>query len=285
MHALLKEQRVWGPLATTSVKKESKTELSNKSTSIKKEDLAEQEEKAHSLILLSLSNEVLYEVADQETACGLWLKLEKLYMTKSICNKLLLKRRLFGLHMKESTPLKEHLDEFNSILMELRDIDVKIEDEDSAMILLASLPPSYESFVNSLSVGKDFITLEEVKSSLHLRDLRHKASASIEEPNGIGLVVTNLSKNSKKKKDKGKKKSKGNHINPKDICNYCKEPGHWKNDYPKKKIQKPIVATVQDSTTSSENELVLSIVDNHQQSADKWVLDSGCSYHMCPNRS
>nr|KYP50610.1 Retrovirus-related Pol polyprotein from transposon TNT 1-94 [Cajanus cajan] len=160
MRALLKEQRVWGPLATTSVKKERKTELSDKSTSIKKEDHAEQEEKAHSLILLSLSDEVLYEVADQETACGLWLKLEKLYMTK--------------------------------------DIDVKIEDEDSAMILLASLPPSYVSFVNSLSVGKDFITLEEVKASLHLRDLRHKASASTEEPNGIGLV-TNPSKNSKKK--------------------------------------------------------------------------------------
>nr|KYP35896.1 Retrovirus-related Pol polyprotein from transposon TNT 1-94 [Cajanus cajan] len=187
MRALLKEQRVWGPLATTSIKKESKTE-SSKSTSIKKEDLAEQEEKTHSLILLSLSDEVLYEVADQETACGLWLKLEKLYMTK--------------------------------------DIDVKIEDEDSAMILLALLPPSYESFVNSLSVGKDFITLEEVKASLHLRDLRHKASASTEEPNGIGLVVTNPSKNNKKKKDKGKKNSKGNHINPKDICNYCKELDH-----------------------------------------------------------
>nr|KYP40582.1 Retrovirus-related Pol polyprotein from transposon TNT 1-94 [Cajanus cajan] len=133
MRALLKEQRVWGPLAMTSVKKDSKTESSNKSTSIKKEDLAEQEDKTHSLILLSLSDELFYEVADQETACGLWLKLEKLYMTK--------------------------------------DIDLKIEDEDSAMIFLALLPPSYESFVNSLSVGKDFIALEEVKASLHLRVL------------------------------------------------------------------------------------------------------------------
>ena len=84
MRALLKEQRVWAP-------------LSGQPTNLNKEDLAEQEEKAHSLILLSLSDEVLYEVVEEQTAAGLWLKLEKLYMTKSICNKLLLKRHLFGL--------------------------------------------------------------------------------------------------------------------------------------------------------------------------------------------
>ena len=73
--------------------------------------------------------------------------------------------------MKEGRPLKEHLDELNSILMELREIDVKMEDEDLAMILLASLPPSYENFVSSLSVGKDSIILEEVKSSFYSREL------------------------------------------------------------------------------------------------------------------
>ena len=87
------------------------------------------------------------EVAEEQTVVGLWLKLEKLYMMKYICNKFLLKKRLFGLRMKEGASLKEHLDELNSILMELRDIDVKMEDEDVAMILLASLPPSFENFV------------------------------------------------------------------------------------------------------------------------------------------
>ena len=38
-------------------------------------------------------------------------------------------------------PLKEHLDELNSILGELHDIDVKMEDEDLTMILLVSLIP------------------------------------------------------------------------------------------------------------------------------------------------
>ena len=88
-------------------------------------------EKVHSLILLSLFDEVHYEVSEELADVGLWLKLEKLIMTKSICNKLLLKRCLFSLQMREGTPLKEHLD----------DIDVKIEEEDLEMILLAFLPP------------------------------------------------------------------------------------------------------------------------------------------------
>jgi len=43
--------------------------------------------------------------------------------------------------MREGTPLKEHLDALNSILMNLCDIDVKIEDENLRIILLASMAP------------------------------------------------------------------------------------------------------------------------------------------------
>ena len=48
----------------------------------------ELEMKAHSAIQLCLADEVLREVADEDTAVGLWLKLESLYMTKALTNKL-----------------------------------------------------------------------------------------------------------------------------------------------------------------------------------------------------
>ena len=120
---------------------------------------------------MSLSDEVLYEVSEENTIFALWLKLEKLFMKKPICNKLLLKWGLFGLWMREGTSLKEHIDELKYIMMELHNIDVKIEYEDRAMILLAFLLTSYGNFVSSLSVGKDSIKLEEFKSSLYSREL------------------------------------------------------------------------------------------------------------------
>ncbi|GJR12409.1 retrovirus-related pol polyprotein from transposon TNT 1-94 [Tanacetum coccineum] len=83
VRALLKQQGIWAPLAGP------------KPADIIDAKFNSLDEKAHSTILLSLSDEVLYEVADEETAAGVWKKLEKLYMTKSLTNKLLLKQRLF----------------------------------------------------------------------------------------------------------------------------------------------------------------------------------------------
>lgn len=76
-------------------------------------------------------------------------------------------------------------------MLELRNIDVKIEDEDAALILLVSLPLSYDNFVQSFIVGKDSNTLEEVRSSLHTRELGLKAadSSSTDNP-GAGLIAS-----------------------------------------------------------------------------------------------
>ena len=63
----------------------------------------------------------------------------------------------------------------NSNLLDLRNLDVKIDYEDVALIILVSLPSSYENFVESFVVGKDSLTLEEVKATLHTRKFRQKA--------------------------------------------------------------------------------------------------------------
>ncbi|KAJ4711603.1 Retrovirus-related Pol polyprotein from transposon TNT 1-94 [Melia azedarach] len=165
MRALLKQQGLWAPLA-------------RKPADPITAEMAVLEEKAHSTIMLCLADNIITEVAEEETAQGLWVKLEGLYMTKSLTNKLLLKQRLFSLRMQEGMPLRDHLDQLNTILLELRNIDVKVEDEDAALILLVSLPLSYENFVQSFIVGKDTVSLEEVRSSLHTRELRHKATGT-----------------------------------------------------------------------------------------------------------
>lgn len=107
------------------------------------------EEKPHSTIMLCLADDVVIEVADEETTTSLWLKLESLYMIKSLTKKLFLKKRLYHLHMQEGTSLRDHLDQLNKILLDLRNIEIKVDDEDATLILLTSLPLSYETFVYS----------------------------------------------------------------------------------------------------------------------------------------
>ncbi|KAL0787017.1 hypothetical protein Bca101_003263 [Brassica carinata] len=181
-------------------------------------------------------SEIIIEVSDEKMAASLWQKLESLYMTKSLMNKLLLKQRLFALRMQEGIELRDHLDKLNSILLELRNIDVKVEDEDAALILLVSLPNSFENSVQSFIVGKDTVKLEEVRSALHSRELRHKASSSETDNQASRLFVSGVKGHGKRRTSKDRN-SFPRGPKPYDICNYCKEKGHWKSDCPKMKQQ------------------------------------------------
>lgn len=66
----------------------------------------------------------------------------------------------------------------------------KVEDEDAALILLVSLPSSYDNFVQSFIVGKDTVSLEEVRPSLHSKELRHKAAGTGTDSRAVGLMAS-----------------------------------------------------------------------------------------------
>jgi len=69
--------------------------------------------------------------------------------------------------MHEGTPIKSHIAEFFSIINDLDKIEVKIEDEDQALLLLCSLPSSYKSFREHIIYGgKSTIKVNEVKEHL-----------------------------------------------------------------------------------------------------------------------
>ena len=73
------------------------------------ENWEEMDLKTASTIQLCLADEIMYNVMDEEIITGLWSRLEMLYMTKSLPNKLYLKKNLYGLRMKEGTAVLEHL--------------------------------------------------------------------------------------------------------------------------------------------------------------------------------
>jgi hypothetical protein len=87
--------------------------------------------------LIEIDTFPLFETSLKE----LWKKLEGLYMTKSLANKLHLKERLYTIRMAEGTSIQSHLNEFNSICVDLESLDMKMDDEDKAILLVVSLPP------------------------------------------------------------------------------------------------------------------------------------------------
>ena len=149
-------------------------------------------EEAHSAIILSLGDTVLREVAKAKSATKLWLKLESLYMTKSLANRLHKKIKLCTFKMTTGMSIEEHLDHFNKIILDLENIDITILDEDKAILLLASLDASYTNMKEAIMYGRDSLTFDEVRSILHAKELQKQEESK--EESGEGLNIRGRSK-------------------------------------------------------------------------------------------
>ena len=78
-----------------------------------------------------------------------------------------------------------HIDAFNKIILDLQDINVKIEYKDKAIIMVSSLPPSYEHFVDTLLYGRQSLAMQDVKEVLSSKE----SSKKLEIRDGEGLTV------------------------------------------------------------------------------------------------
>ncbi|GKD15933.1 hypothetical protein Tco_1205091 [Tanacetum coccineum] len=175
MHALLIQYRCEAALVVLPADMEAQTnDVLNK--------------KAHSAVILCLGNKVLGEVTGETTATGVWSKLETLYMTNSLANKLYLKKNLYTFYMPTGQKISKHIDEFNKIVLNLANIEVKFEDEDLALLLLTSLPASYEHFADTLLYGREALTLEDVMATLNSK----KKSKKGLRQRGRGIMVDDI---------------------------------------------------------------------------------------------
>jgi len=110
-------------------------------------------------------------ISTKKTTSSLWERLQDHYLKKSLTNQLILKLRLFLLRMHEGLPIKSHIVEFSSIINDLDKIEVKIEDEEQALLLLCSLLSSYKSFREAIIYGgKSTIKANKVKKHLFNKD-------------------------------------------------------------------------------------------------------------------
>ena len=129
------------------------------------DEWAELEMKIVSTIRLCLIDELMYDVMDVMSIATIWLKLKSQYMSKSLKNKLNFKWKLYGLKMVEGADLAQHINTFNQLISDMLRINIKFNDEDNAMMLLTSIPASYEHLVTILCWGRRLWNLKRSQES------------------------------------------------------------------------------------------------------------------------
>ena len=141
--------------------------------------------------------------------------------------------------------------EFNKIVSDLLALELNLEEEDKALILimLSSLPPSYDHLVTTILYGNETLELEDVRVMLINNDLMKKTDSTDE---ALGLVV---------KKDHGRSRSKGPKRDKKSSnlgsCYYCKKPGHFKRDcFKREEVLKKLEKKSEGASTRGKSEQV-----------------------------
>ncbi|KAH9659867.1 hypothetical protein KPL70_024018 [Citrus sinensis] len=247
--------------------------------------------RAHSTLILSLGDSILREIYEEKTALEIWNKVETLCMKKSLAHRLFLKKRLYTFSMREGVTIQDHIDTFNKIILDLEGVEnVKICDEDKAFFLLSSLPKSYKGFVDTMLYGRTTLTLEDVKASLSSKEIQK--NSELETSNGEGLIARTEKKKDQKNKNQGKWHGKNQETadkkKKKRKCFYRRKEGHYIRDcFEKKKKEsqeKSGDAAVASDDGSDGYQSADLLVASNINTKGQWVIDSGCSFHLCPDK-
>jgi hypothetical protein len=257
-------------------------------TAMKDEEWKALDRKALGTILLSLSASVAFNILKEKTTKELMDTMAKLYEKPSVSNKVFLMKRLFNMNMLKFGYVADHLNEFNTVTNQLSSVKVDFDDEVEALLILCSLPESWNGLVmvvnNSVS-GSNTLKFDGVVGVILSEEMRQKSTG---ETSGNALKMENRGRQKDSGKGsgnrgnsrKGRSKSRLGKIE----CWNCGKKGHLKKDYiaPKKQRDGQEEKNQEAYVTGDvlQDVLILS-VDNIFES---WAVDSGASVHDTPHR-
>ena len=125
---------------------------------------------------LALANGVLSSVAEKNTVKEIWDTLTKLYETKSLHNKIFLKKKLYTLRMAKSIMVADHINTLKTLFSQLTTLGHNIEENERAKFLLQSLPDSYGQLIINPTNNNlmDSLVFNDVTASVLNKESRQK---------------------------------------------------------------------------------------------------------------
>ena len=98
-----------------------------------------------------MSRSVAHNVVKEKTTEDLMKALFGMYEKPLANNKMHLMKKLFNLKMAENASVAQHLNEFNTITNQMSSVEIDFDDEIRVLIVLASLPNSWEAMKIAIS--------------------------------------------------------------------------------------------------------------------------------------
>lgn len=206
---------------SVSARKKDEDEDVYKERLVKEEaERLERSETAMNLIILNVGDHVLRKIELCTSAASTWSTLERLYLSKTLPNRIHLQHKFYTFKMVDTRSMDENIDDFLKIVSHLSSVNVTASEEVQAILLLNSLPSRFNSLKETLKYGKDTLSLEEVTSAARSKDQDLKSSTASQDIGEGHYARGRTEKKDPVRNDKDKSRSiSGSRI----ICWFCKK--------------------------------------------------------------
>ena len=140
--------------------------------------------------------------------------LSGMYEKPFVNNKVHLMKKLFNLKMAENALVAQHLNEFNTITNQLSSVEIDFDDEIRALIILASLPNSWEAMrmAVSNSIGKEKLKYNDIRDLILAKEIRRR-DAGESSGSGSALNLETRGRGNDRNSNRGRSKSKNSNQN------------------------------------------------------------------------
>jgi len=219
-------------------------------------DYNEKETKAFALLCEHLTDAQLAHIQYCDNVRSVWEALCGVHEAKTSGNKLFFRRRFFTIKMQEGDDMLVHINMVKALADQLRSIKVNITDENVYMVLLMSLPPSFDNFVTSL----EFMSTKDVHLQFIVARLFHKVSKRKECESSKTTPLMNKTHKSNEK-----------------LCFYCKKPGHFVRNCLKKKSDEKKKAN---QACEDHKQMFVATLSANDHTTYDWIVDLGATQHM-----
>ncbi|KAG8471931.1 hypothetical protein CXB51_036977 [Gossypium anomalum] len=168
-----------------------------------------------------------------------------------------MKQRLYARRLEEGASVHEYLTVSKEILSNLKVMEVQYDKKDLGLILLCSLPYSYSTFRDTILYSRESLTVDKVYDSLTSYD---KMKHLVVKPDSQGeSLIARERQDRNADNDRGRTQERNLR---------GKSKGRLKSS---------------NREDYSEGELLVTSVNDSKLSKES-ILDSGCTFHMSPNR-
>ncbi|KAL2234657.1 UNVERIFIED_CONTAM: Retrovirus-related Pol polyprotein from transposon TNT 1-94 [Sesamum indicum] len=239
--------------------------LAEKSEKTSDEEWKVLDRKAMSAIILSFSRNVAYHMKGAKSTKEVLQTLADMYEKPSAMNKVMLMKKLFRLEMEERKSVADHLNDFNQLTTQLAYVDIVFDDEVKPLILLSSLPDSWDVVVTSVSTssGKEKMKFDNIRDMMLNEETRRRQTGR-----SFGSALHTESR--------GRPDTRGHEGDG--VLELREARTHEKRMPAPKKEKEGRTANA--ATEEITDALLLSV----SSSSDDWVVDSGASFHSCSNK-